>query len=322
MNVRPLEANDPALADVERLLDAHHGRKLASFGVDEAGHALVMGGFLEDRLCGFGFFRSYRDPRLHVGSQVDLRRIRDIVEMPEVALYQIALVHAEESLVELADAATALIGAFERWLDERFERRCLFITLLGRGNKQARPLYRRLGFKKAGTSTLMRFDLSRLRWVLDRIQPLPEELEPCFFDAATDAQRVDFAECYRQVFLSRDPLPGADVDRALADITNTPEFSERLSLLLVRRSDGRVVGFMLADRPESTRMHVGVAGLLPEVRGQRLPYRCLPPIAHRALELGIDHATFVTTQRRVARLTLRAFGAREMDQLQSYFKVG
>jgi len=284
---------------------------------------VVLGGFEGEELGAFGIFCDYRDPTLHVGSQVDLDRIRDILEMPEVGLFQIALLHADEPRITPQDAAEALVTGFEEWLKEHYERYCLFITLMKDANRPARPLYKRLGFKKTGrSSSMMKFDLKKLERLIRRIPPLPDDLDPRFFDDATREDLRGFNECYEQVFLKGESMTGEDVASALDHVTSTPDFSSRVSLLLLNRDDGRVVGFMLADHPAPSRIHIGVAGLLPEVRGRKLPFRCLPPIARRAFEMGADHATFVTTQSRVARLTLRAFGAREEDRLQTHYKIG
>ncbi|NOZ01167.1 MAG: hypothetical protein GXP54_04680, partial [Deltaproteobacteria bacterium] len=323
MNIRRLEPDDPALDAADTMLTKAHGRGLGVWGAGPEGRTLVFGGFHGDDLAAVGILQDYRDPALHVGSQLDLDRIRDILEMKEVGLYQIALLHAHEPLATPQGAAEALIPAFEDFMKGRYERYCLFITLMKRANKLALPLYRRLGFKKSGQpSSLMSFDLKKLGRVIRRIQSLPNDLEPRFFDEATEKELKGFADCYGRVFLDDDATDNGEVAAALERVTSMPDFSARVSLLLLDRHDKSVVGFMLADRPEPGRIHIGVAGLLPRVRGRRLPYRCLPPIAERAFELGIERATFVTTQGRVARLTLRAFGAREVDQLGSYYKIG
>lgn len=320
MNVRALDRGDPARETAAQLVAAQRGASLAALGADDE-RSVLLGGFEGERLVAVGLFRDYHDPRLHVGTPLDAARSRDLLGLEGVGLYQIALLLGDEAHVSQAAAAERLLGAFEGELAARFERHALFITLLDRANRPARPLYRRLGFRpKGAASSCLTFDLRRLGPALRRIPPLPAALDARFFDDATAADRAGFARCYEAVFGA---AGGAvDVGVALDDVLRAPDFAAELSLLLRTRADGAVVGFMLADRAGPGRMHIGVAALLPAWRGQRLPWRCLPPIAARALARGIGEATFVTTLGRVVRLTLRAFGARETDRLQLWCKVG
>ncbi len=320
MTTRVIETDDPAIEEAERILREGFGRGLDAFG----GAAVeVVGGFEGGALVALGLFRDYRDPALHVGNELDLERLRDIVEMPEVGLYQVALLHAKEDRIALKDAAKDLVTGFEALLERRFERYCLFITLMREANRPALPLYRELGFKASGRpSHLMRFDLEALEGRLRRIPPLPEGMQLRFFDEAGEQERTGFVGCYRRVFLKGVAPGAAALDRDLSRVTSGPDFFAPLSVLLKDGRTGEVLGFLLAERPAPDRMHITAAGLLPQIRGLRLPSRCMPAIARRALDLGVKEARFVTTRGRVVRLALRAFGAREVDRLDTYFKVG
>jgi ribosomal protein S18 acetylase RimI-like enzyme len=323
MNIRPLHTGDPCLIPLERMLVKSHNRSLSNFGALNKDGTVVLGGFAQDQLIAYGIFCNYRDPSLHVGSHINLDRIRDILQMKEVGLYQITLLYAEQQHIDLVTATEALIVAFEQWLAENYERYCLFITLMREGNRRARPLYKRLGFKKAGRpSMLMSFSLRRRPLAFPRVIPALDNLVLKPFDEITEERLKDFAECYQRVFLQSSDIDDRETYDPLVQVTSAPDFDRHLSFLLMTRDDQRVVGFMLAQRPMPQKIHVMAAGLLTEFRGQHLPYRCFPEISNRARAQNVHDATFVTTLPRVVRLTLRAFGAKEVDQLQTFIKVG
>ncbi|MBN1653108.1 MAG: hypothetical protein JXA30_04960 [Deltaproteobacteria bacterium] len=324
MNIRPLHAGDPWLVELERLLVKNHNRGLSTFGALKKDGTIVLGGFAHEQLIACGIYCNYRDPSLHVGSHINLDRIQDIVQMKEVALYQIALLHAEQQHIDLVTATEALIVDFERSLVENYERYCLFITLMQEGNRRAGPLYKRLGFKKAGRpSMLMSFSFHNRLITFPSVTSVPDNLVLKSFAEVTEERLKDVAECYQRVFLKSSDISVREMyDDPLIQVISAPDFDRHLSFLLMTREDQRVVGFMLSQRPMPRKIHVMAAGLLPEYRGQRLPYRCFPEISRRAREQNVDDATFVTTLPRVARLTLRAFGAKELDQLQTFIKVG
>ncbi|MBN1947944.1 MAG: hypothetical protein JW797_19915 [Bradymonadales bacterium] len=322
MDVRPLDPADPALAAIEEMLGEHYRSNLASYGALSREGTVLFACFEDSQPIAFGIFRNYRDPELHVGSHIDLDQLADILQMEEVGLYQVALLHARHP-DRLVETTEALLAAFEGWLVEHYQRHGIFITLFEKGNRLARPLYKRLGFKKVGRpSSLMRFDLHRSDRFFRKIPPLPEALVVRFFEEVGEAEKESFAECYRTVFLRSARPDPSSVFSALTRVVSAPDFDPYLSCLLWSHQQERVVGFMLAQRPEPLQPHILVVGLLPEFRGQRLPLRCFPFIARRALAQGLSRGTFVTTQSMVVRLAMRAFGARQIERIQPYLKVG
>ncbi len=316
-----LDEDDPLRTRVEDRVRQRYGRPPEAFGLDRRASTAVAAVLDDDGLAGFGIFRDYRDPRLHLGNVVDLQRLGDVLGRPEVGLYQVALIEAEEGRLADADAARATVGAFREWLGRSFQRYALFITLQERANRRAVPLYHELGFRPTGApSRLMRLDFDRLARRIARAPALPPDLDPVFLDGATAAQREGLAEAYARVFLGA--AGGTTVQAQLDGVLSQPEACPELSLLLVRRGDGRVAGFLLADRPAGDVAHVGVVGVVPECRGQRLPFRSMPLLRDRAGALGVRAATFVTSSDLVVRLVLRAFGATEIDRLSTWFQVG
>ena len=88
MEIRLVDALDPAMNAIERILLERHKEKLPSYGCLSDGSTLIMASFEGESPDAFGIFRSYRDPGLHVGSHLQLDEIRDIIEMETVLRHE------------------------------------------------------------------------------------------------------------------------------------------------------------------------------------------------------------------------------------------
>ena len=318
MRIRRVDSKDPALGSVQQLLAGTNSAPGLAVSPEEG--VLLFAGFEDEAAVCAGVFQDYRDPTLHLGNHLDPGRFGDILERPDVGLFQVALLRADEAHIALQDAATALINAFEAWATKRFARTCLLITLLQQGNRRARPLYRRLGFKKAGRSSrLMQIPLPDVKDPRDASPMLPGGMQLVFLEDADATDMEGLAVCYRSVFL-RGEGANWDITELLGPGRVGPGISERVSVLL-RTAEGRVGGFMLADVVAGSVLHIHAVGLVPELRGQRIPELCMPLVIQRARAEGGESAQFVTAQARVDRLARRAFRARRLDQLQLHIKV-
>jgi GNAT superfamily N-acetyltransferase len=322
--VRLLKCGDHALNDIERILNDIHGNSVYTPGWGPDEEAVIFGGFLEDALVSFGVLCDYSHPRFHVGRHVDHEHFLNFLREEEVGLYQIVMLHADEKTVHLHEVAGILIEAIEQWLSERFHRYCLFITLKLHADKSDFPVYERLGFKKTGSSAeLMCFDLNGIKRPKKNRPALPENLTVRFLDDGKKEDDRAISECYRRVFFDGQVHDQYQVASMIVNgLTNAPDFAPHLSLLLLQCLDQQAVGFMLAEQTDSQSMHISVVGLLPELRGQWLPYRCFPLIAERARSYGIHRVTFVSSQHSVARMAMKVFSARELDKMQTIVKMG
>ena len=319
MRIRRVDAEDPALGRVQRLLAGT--RSSVGLAVSPEEGVLLFAGFEDEAVVCAGVFQDYRDPTLHLGNHLEPGRLGDLLERPDVGLFQVALLRSDEERVSLQDAATALIQGFEGWATERFARTCLLITLLQQGNRRARPLYRSLGFKKAGRSSrLMQIPLPDVPDPGDASPMLPDGMQLVFIEDADAADLEGLAVCYRAVFLRGEDAQRWDIADLLGPGGVGPGVSERVSVLL-RTAEGRVGGFMLADVVAPGVLHIHAVGLAPELRGRRIPKLCMPLITQRARAEGAESAQFVTAQARVDRLTRLAFRARRLDRLQLHIKI-
>lgn len=308
LSARRLRPSDPDFERVREELAERFGRTPESFG---ARGTLFVGVRDEGRLVGFGIFEDYKRPSRHVGNPLDMEAARDLLERRDVAIHRVALLHAFDGFDRLAEIAEAAVEGADAVLARTHPNRCLLMSYLVRGNAEARPLYRRLGFvPQPRRTTAYRIDLAPFAGAPPAV-PLPPGLEVAFLDESSPVPVDALAACYSRVFLRRGVVSG----RSFAEILEADGFAPDLSMIAVDRATNDVVGFLLAERPEPGVVLVAAAGIDRRWRRHGLSLHCFPRFCDRAVRAGCPTARFVTGRRRVTRLTRGYLGAVRIDAL-------
>ncbi len=292
-------------------------RELAGFGLTPefmGPPGIVLVSLEGEELEGFCVLHDMKTPAHHPGTAFDMEAARELLALPGVGLFRIALVHSPLGSDHLAEVTERLLRASDRILGRRFDRHALVIPLMREANRLAFPLWEELGFKQRGLSSFhLELDLEIYR---GRELPLDlsDTLDVVFMDEVESWPVPELVERYSGIFLG--PGEVETGEEVIAGILNARGFAPELSLLIRRRADNELVGFLLAERegpPEG--VNVTVAGLIETVRSRGLPMYCYPLFVRRCLERGITSATQMTSRQKVVRLLCDHLGARVSDEL-------
>lgn len=268
----------------------------------------------EKKLLGFGVFHDMKDPAHHPGTAFDMDRAQELMEMKEVGLYRIALLHSTDPKKRLAKMTRRMLAAVEQILEKRHEQHALVIPLLRKANEPAFPLWEELGFSLQGmTSYYMETDLTP--FALPRpLVDLPDGIEVVFMEGLRRYPIRSLARCYASVFLSPQRTDASEA--VLNSIVGSAHFAPHLSLLVRSKKSKKVVGFLLAEQDgPPDRINITVVGLFRRYRAMGVPLYCFPLFAARCLDNGIRTATQVTSRQRVVHLIETYLGGRISDEL-------
>ncbi len=297
------------------LRDAVAGELISEYGLAYRfmdAPSVVLAAVAGSTLTGFCIFQDMRAPDAHHGTTFDIEATRRLLEMEEVGLFRIALIHSLKGPDHLGALTEQILDASEEILARNYTNHALMIPLMKKANAPAFDLWRRLGFKERGLSSYcLETDLAP--HAPGSAVPLPEEIEIRFMDGMKRFPLRSIAQCYARIFLD-----ASEVDAAqgmVAAILSSPGFSPELSMLARRKGSGGVVGFLLAERLLPGKINITVVGHLNKYRARGLPFHGFPRFAARCLDRGIDCATQMTSTGGVARLVTKRLGGRVTEEL-------
>jgi hypothetical protein len=274
--------------------------------------SMVLAAVKGSTLSGFGIFHDMRAPDAHQGTAFDIEATRQLLKMPEVGLFRIALLHSLKGPDHLGALTAQLLDASEEILARKYSNHALMIPLMKRANALAFDLWKGMGFKERGLSSYcLETDLAP--HASRPSPPLPDGIDIHFMDGMKRFPLRSISKCYARVFLNASEEEAADA--MVASILSSPGFSPELSLLVRRRSSGRVVGFLLAEKLLPDKINITVAGILKKYRAKGLPFCGFPRFASRCLDQGIGCATQMTSTKRVVRLVTEHLGGSVTDEM-------